>query len=104
MSQVVPISSYQDCEAYMARQAHPRAMENYPKFQYSVFVGENRDEQVVIRAESIEEFTQLKAAIVPFLTSQQSAPKAGNGNGTAKAGKFQCEACGGKAEYREVVG
>jgi len=34
-------------------------MNNYPKYQYSIFLKNGRDEQIVIRAES---FTELKEA------------------------------------------
>jgi hypothetical protein len=45
----------------------------------------------------------MKAAIVPFLTSQEPVQKPANSNGTAKASNFKCEVCGGEAEYREGV-
>ena len=99
MSLPVPIGSYQDY-VDVARTAHQRTMEAYPRFQYSVFVGGNRDEQVVVRADSLEEFTRLKATIAPLL-KQQSAPKPNNSNGVAKTSK--CMRCGGEAEQREGV-
>ena len=102
MSQAVPISSYEDYAEYVARQAHHRAMENYPRFQYSVFLGDSREEQLVVRAEDFEEFSELKAKIAPLL-EKPPVRKAANGNSVVKAANFNCEVCGSAAEYREGV-
>jgi len=75
-------------------------METYPRFQYSVFLGGSRDEQVVVRAESWEEFTRLKKEIASLLKNGP-ARTSGTGNGSGKS--FKCAKCGGEAEYREGV-
>lgn len=103
MSQATPISSYKDYLEYVRRPAHQETMEAYPRFQYSVFVGEGREEQIVVRTDSLEELEKLKAAVAPLVGKQPSAGKAVKGNRVAKAKNFQCEVCGGTAEYREGV-
>ena len=72
----------------------------YPKFQFSLFHGDNREEQLVIRADNFEEFKILKQKL-----DLMSAPKP-HTNGEAQEpanGAMKCDKCSGDAEYREGV-
>ena len=102
MSMPIPISSYEDWLDYTKANTHKRTMDDkhYPRIQYSVFPNGSRDEQVVIRADSFEEFTKLKKEVDPLLNAKPSrntnAQRQGNG-------EMQCMKCRGEAEYREGV-
>ena len=72
----------------------------YPKFQFSLFRGDNREEQLVIRADNFEEFKILKQKLDLML-----APKP-HTNGEAREqinGAVTCDKCNREAEYREGV-
>ena len=100
MSMPIPVNSYQEYLDYVRANAHATAMENYPRFQYSVFINGSRDEQVVVRADSFDEFARLKGNIAPLLSNGQPSDKeAANGAGESKG----CIKCGGAVKYREGV-
>ncbi len=47
----------------------------YPKFQYSYFIGGNKDEQLVIRADTFEEFKQAKTDVDKIITKREESNK-----------------------------
>ncbi len=61
---------------------------SYPKYQYSVFMKNGRDEQLVIRANTFEELIELKKNIDVIL--EKHAPAQG----------LVCKTCGAPAEER----
>ena len=73
---------------------------HYPKFQFSLFRGDNREEQLVIRADNFEEFKILKQKLDLML-----APKPHTNGKAAEQtnGAVNCDKCSGDAEYREGV-
>ncbi len=72
----------------------------YPKFQFSLFRGDNREEQLVIRADNFEEFIILKQKLDLMLAPKQHT----NGEAREEAnGAVKCDKCNRDAEYREGV-
>ena len=70
---------------------------NYPKYQYSVFLKNGRDEQVVIRADDFEEFKKLKVDIDMILEKRKAEEKV-----ITVSGKT-CSECGTQLERKEGV-
>ena len=80
-------------------------MADYPKVQYSVFVGGNRGKQFVLRGETIEEVTALKRELdEKIMDKMEESPVATpEAPRAAPSGDKQCTKCGGTATYREGI-
>ena len=123
MSMPIPISEYADVEFILdgirRRLENERIPENtmeeefhFPKFQYSVFVDPKREEQLVVRADSFQDFQEQKQQIDLLVKARKSnrvsnptiQTEAMNGlklyahNGSAE--KLTCARCGGEATFR----
>lgn len=73
----------------------------YPKYQYSVFLKNGRDEQVVIRANDFKEFLELKANVNKILEKVEQrveTPAA-----TTNSNGMNCMTCGQPAVQRQGV-
>lgn len=73
---------------------------NYPRFQFSIFRGENREEQLVIRADNFEEFKVIKQKLDLLLAHK---PLSNGETQEQTNGSGNCDKCGGGAEFREGV-
>lgn len=69
--------------------------ESYPKFQYSVFLKNGRDQQIVIRTETFDELLEAKRQVNTILEKVESETQT-----TAKT--KPCE-CGGTKNFREGI-
>ena len=50
-------------------------MKQFPLYQYSVFLDETRNEQIVIRTDTWEEFVEAKKEINQILVKRQNTPQ-----------------------------
>jgi hypothetical protein len=75
--------------------------ESYPKYQYSVFMKNGRDEQLVIRADTFEELMELKKNIDLILAKRAEPVKTANQTFACSYRLEDGSICGAPAEYRE---
>lgn len=68
---------------------------SYPKYQYSIFLKNGRDEQLVIRADSFDELIEAKKDIDLILGKRQTEEQ--------PARTKTCNDCGGTRTLREGV-
>lgn len=73
--------------------------DSFPKYQYSVFLKNGRDEQLVIRSNSFEDLMEQKKNINKILEKVEGTPEAPK----EAAKTFVCSQCGGPAEYKEGI-
>jgi hypothetical protein len=81
----------------------------YPKFQWSKFVGANRDQQIVVRAEKWTHITKgiekameyaEKVEEGPIEVSDPTDKFVGSGTANAPDANPKCEVCGQPMEYK----
>lgn len=75
-------------------------MTDYPKVQYSVFVGGQRGKQFVLRGETIEEIAELKRELDEQILSkmEESVESEGHDEPT-----YKCEKCKGPAALKTGI-
>lgn len=70
----------------------------YPLYQYSIFLGGNRDEQLVIRANTFTELIEAKKNIDKIVTKREQASAS-----SQPPAQLTCNFCGERAEERQGV-
>ena len=72
-------------------------MNYYPKLQWSKFLDNDRNEQVVIRTDDLKEFKELKEAFSKKIEARQES------EAIRPRLQAKCETCGAEMEYKSGV-
>lgn len=70
---------------------------DYPQYQFSVFLGEKRNEQIVIRTDTFEELLEAKNNINKILEKVEAKQE------TLPTVQITCWSCGAPAEERNGI-
>ena len=73
---------------------------NYPKYQYSIFLKNKRDEQLVIRVDTWSEFKKAKENVNKILDKVETKDEDPEWIKDTKVEGLKCEECGGDTEYK----
>ncbi len=66
----------------------------FPKFQYSLFLDDKRDEQIVIRCDTWEEFIDAKKDIDKIVVKRKSEPVTNQNHSELQEDLGECSKCG----------